>query len=179
MKKQNKVPVKEEILSYVVFKLNGGLFGLNILKVREITNLLEVSPVPNAPPFISGVIDLRGVLIPIINLKAKLGFRGAITSRRARILIVNIRGKVAGFISDEVRDVVRVEKEKVKRPPALLRESGGEVFDGIFKLNNEVVFVLNIEKVVTEKEIKDIKSITEVFKKEGISTGEVKDGEGE
>ena len=177
MKKQNKTVVKEEILSFVVFRLDNGLFGIDILKVKEITNLLEVSPVPNAPPFISGIIDLRGVLIPIINLRAKLGLRGSVTSKRARILIVSVRGKVAGFISDEVKDVVRVEKDKVKRPPALLKESGGEVFDGIFKLDDDVVFVLNIEKLVTEKEIKDIKTITEVFKREVISTGEVKDGE--
>lgn len=177
MKRQNKIVPKEEILSFVVFKLNGGLFGIDILKVREITNLLEVFPVPNAPPFISGIIDLRGVIIPIINLKAKLGLHGGSTSKRARILIVSLRGRVAGFISDEVKDVVRVEKEKVKQPPALLKESGGEVFDGIFKLNDEVVFVLNIEKLITEKEIKDIKTITEMFKKETISTGEAKDEE--
>lgn len=166
MKKEKGAVLPEQILSFVVFTIGDELFGLNILQVKEITNLAEISPVPNPPPFIQGLIDLRGTLVPIIDLRKKLGFSPFTPTRRSRIIIVSVKGKIAGFIADEVKDVVRVEKEKVKNAPLLIKESGGDVFPGVFKMDSRMVFIMDLEKLFTEKEIMDMKKISEAIKKE-------------
>jgi purine-binding chemotaxis protein CheW len=166
MKKEEKTS-PEQFLSFVVFRIGEELFGINIFQVKEITNMAEISSLPNPPPFISGLIDLRGTLIPILDVRKKLGFPVFNPTKRARILIVSIKGRLAGFVADEVKDVVRIEKEKVKTPPLLLRESGADIFQGIFKIDSKVVFVLDMERLFTEKEIMDMKKISEIIKERG------------
>ncbi len=164
MKKEEKIS-PEQFLSFVLFSIGEELFGINIFQVKEITNMAEVSSIPNPPPFISGLIDLRGTLIPILDVRRKLGLPSFNPPKRARILIVSIKGRLAGFIADEVKDVIRIEKGKVRSAPLLLKESGGEIFQGIFKINSKVVFVLDMERLFTEKEITDMKRISEIIKK--------------
>lgn len=164
MKKEEKIS-PEQILSFVVFNIGEEMFGINIFQVKEITNMAEIFSVPNPPPFISGLIDLRGTLIPILDVRRKFGLAGFNPTKRARILVISIKGRLAGFIADEVKDVVRIEKGNIKSAPLLLKESGGEVFPGIFKLGSKVVFLLDMEKLFTEKEIMDMKRISEIIKK--------------
>jgi len=164
VRKEEKIS-PEQFLSFVVFRIGEELFGINIFQVKEITNMAEIASLPNPPPFISGLIDLRGTLIPILDVRKKLALPVFNPTKRARILIVSIKGRLAGFIADEVKDVIRIEKGKVKSTPLLLKESGSEIFQGIFKIDSKVVFVLDMERLFTEKEIMDIKRISEIMKK--------------
>ncbi|KXG74675.1 chemotaxis protein CheW [Thermotalea metallivorans] len=102
---------------YIIFQLGSEECGIDIMHVREITKLKETTKIPNVPDFIDGVINLRGSIIPLINLKKRFNLEETEVKKNSRIIIVTIGEKQVGFIVDDASQVVTLKEEDIENPP--------------------------------------------------------------
>ncbi len=109
-----------KILQLVTFKLESEEFGVDILKVQEINKMMNITKIPNAPFFIEGVTNLRGKIIPIVDLRKKLGFESREYDKATRIIVVELDGLVIGFVVDSVSEVLRIPSDTIEPPPSIV-----------------------------------------------------------
>ncbi len=140
-----------EMLQLVTFKLAGQKYAVDILKVQEINNMKEITGIPNSPPYLEGAINLRGKVIPVINLGKKFGFEGGDNSL-SKIVIMDIRGVIMGMVVDSVSDVLRIPRDVVEPPPPVSSDFNNEFISGIAKLEEGLVILLDLDKLLDEGE---------------------------
>jgi len=150
------VALHTEMLQLVTFKLGGQKYAVPILKVQEINNMKEITGIPNSPPFLTGAINLRGKVIPVINLGTKFGLENAGLNDTAKIIIMDIRGVIMGVIVDAVSDVLRIPKDLVEPPPPVSSNISKEFLSGIAKLDEGLVILLNMDKLLDDEEHKAV-----------------------
>ncbi|MDH5477046.1 MAG: chemotaxis protein CheW [Nitrospinota bacterium] len=151
---------------YLTFTLGDEEYGLEILKVREIIGLMEITSVPQTPEFIKGVINLRGKVIPVIDLRLKFGMEEAVATEETCIIVVDIVEMLMGILVDTVSEVVDVPASNIEPPPAFGNNISTEFILGMGKLHNKVKILLDIAKVLSQKEMMNIAML------EGIETDE-------
>jgi purine-binding chemotaxis protein CheW len=139
-----------ELLQLVSFKISNEEFGIDILSVQEINRMLQITKVPNTPDFIEGVINLRGRIIPVIDLRVKLGMMRKEHSKDTRIVVVDIKQKTVGFIVDEVNEVLRIPKSITEAPPDMVSGINSEYIISIGKLEDRLLILLDLEKMIPE-----------------------------
>ncbi len=147
------------ILQLVTFKLGTEEFGVDILKVQEINKMMSITKIPNAPTFIEGVINLRGKIIPIVDLRKRLGFRDQPYDKSTRIIVVELDGLVLGFIVDSVSEVLRIPENTIEPPPSMVAGIESEYIEGVGKLDDRLLILLELKKVFSSPERKDIENI--------------------
>ncbi len=154
MKKKREV--KNEI-RLVVFKLGEEEFGAPIHQVHEILRLVEITRVPRAPRFIEGVVNLRGRIIPILDLRRRFDLPlDASPKKKQRIMEVEVEGQVLGMIVDEVIEVVRLPVDAIEPPPAMVADIAGEYLAGVGKLPGRILIMLNFDKILSEEETQQV-----------------------
>lgn len=144
--------VQAEMLQLVTFKLKGQKYAVNILKVQEIDNMKEITPIPNSPPFLEGAVNLRGKVIPVLNLAKKFGFPLSDIKESAKIVIMDIRSIIMGVIVDSVSDVLRIPGDVVEPPPPVSLNVSTEFILGIAKLQEGLIILLDMDKLLDEAE---------------------------
>jgi len=149
----------DAILQLVTFKLGTEEFGVDILKVQEINKMMNITKIPNAPTFIEGVINLRGKIIPIVDLRKRLGFRDHPYNKSTRIIVVELDGLVLGFIVDSVSEVLRISGNTIEPPPSMVAGIESEYIEGVGKLDDRLLILLELKKVFSSPERKDIENI--------------------
>ncbi|HBL24003.1 MAG: chemotaxis protein CheW [Syntrophorhabdaceae bacterium] len=147
------------ILQLVTFKLGTEEFGVDILKVQEINKMMNITKIPNAPAFIEGVINLRGKIIPIVDLRKRLGFREQPYDKSTRIIVVELEGLVLGFIVDSVSEVLRIPENTIEPPPSMVAGIESEYIEGVGKLDDRLLILLELKKIFSSPERKDIENI--------------------
>lgn len=166
---QQKREVKNEI-RLVVFKLGEEEFGAPIHQVHEILRLVEITRVPRAPRFIEGVVNLRGRIIPILDLRRRFDLPlDASPKKKQRIMEVEVETQVLGMIVDEVIEVVRLPVDAIEPPPAMVADIAGEYLAGIGKLPGRILIMLNFDKILSEEETHQIEQVA-VERLPGAST---------
>jgi len=143
----------------VTFKLGTEEFGVDILKVQEINKMMNITKIPNAPVFIEGVINLRGKIIPIVDLRKRLGFREKPYDKSTRIIVVELEGLVLGFIVDSVSEVLRIPGNTIEPPPSMVAGIESEYIEVVGKLDDRLLILLELKKVFSSPERKDIENI--------------------
>lgn len=142
----------DEILQLVSFKIGDEEFGVNILKVQEIIRMLQITKVPNAPAFVEGVVNLRGKVIPIIDLRSRLNMLRRDNDSKTRIIVVEIEGKIVGFVVDEVSEVLRIPKSITEAPPTVVSGINSEYITAVGKLEDRLIILLDLDKVLKTDE---------------------------
>jgi purine-binding chemotaxis protein CheW len=104
---------------YLTFRLGAEEYGIDILRVQEIRSYEPPTRIANAPPFIKGVVNLRGVIVPVVDLRLKLGCETAEYNGFTVVIVLNVRGRVVGAVVDSVSDVLELERDQIKEAPAL------------------------------------------------------------
>jgi len=148
----------EELLQLVSFNIGQEEFGLGIQSIQEINRMVEITRVPNSPEFVSGVINLRGKVIPIINLRKRFGFPPKENDRNTRIIVVELSGMVVGFVVDSVSEVLRIPKNITEPPPSIIAGIGSEYITAVAKLDNRLLILLDLERVLKDKEKQELAS---------------------
>ncbi len=138
---------ESQIQQLVTFRLGDEEYGVDILKVHEIDRMMDITEVPNAPPSIEGVINLRGKVIPVINLRRKFNLPEREADSRTKIVVVDI-GTSAGMIVDSVSEVLRISSDIVEPPPAMTTGVSSEYIRGVGKLKDRLLILLDIEKLL-------------------------------
>jgi purine-binding chemotaxis protein CheW len=138
---------ESQIQQLVTFRLGDEEYGVDILKVHEIDRMMDITEVPNAPPSIEGVINLRGKVIPVINLRKKFNLPEREPDSRTKIVVVDI-GTSAGMIVDSVSEVLRISSDIVEPPPPMTTGVSSEYIRGVGKLKDRLLILLDIEKLL-------------------------------
>lgn len=138
-----------EVLQLVTFKLGDEEYGIDILKVQEINRMTEITTMPKAPFSVEGVINLRGKVIPVVNLRKKFGLDIKEVDAQSRIIVVDI-GSTVGLIVDSVSEVLRISSDTIEPPPPLTGGIGSEYIMGIGKLEDRLIILLDIDKLLSE-----------------------------
>jgi purine-binding chemotaxis protein CheW len=143
----------EEVLQLVSFTLGKEEFGIDILKVQEINRTTSVTRVPNSPHFIEGVINLRGKVIPIVDLRKRFGMTLAQHDKNTRIIVVEVLTKTVGFVVDSVREVLRIPQSVVDPPPPIIAGISSDYIEGVGKMDDRLLILLNLEKALSSAEL--------------------------
>ncbi|MDR1143261.1 MAG: chemotaxis protein CheW [Spirochaetaceae bacterium] len=144
----------------VTFQLGEELYGINIMDVKEIVRVQDVRALPNAPGYVEGIFNLRGEIIPIINLHKRFHIKKAFTSEEDELLagfiIIDVDGMKLGVIIDRVSRVVAVEKENIQPPPQMLTGIGAEYIQGVVRQEEGYLILLNIRDLFNPRELQKI-----------------------
>ena len=130
------------------FTIGGAAYGIDILKIQEINKLRELTPVPGAPPYVQGILNLRGQIVTVIDLGLKLGLSNTHPEDPGRNIIIRSRGEYIGLLVEQISDVVKVTLNDVDSPPANMNGIHGEFFHGVIKTIDRLIGILDIEKIL-------------------------------
>jgi len=136
----------------VVFDLSSEAYGVDIGAVREIIRLQDITKVPRTPEFVEGVINLRGKVIPVVDLRKRFGLPAEEESKENRIVVVDIGAQDIGVVVDAVTEVLRIATESVEPPASVITTADSEYLLGIAKLDSRLIILLDLERVLTETE---------------------------
>ncbi len=148
---------------YLTFTLDEEEYGIGILKVKEIIGMMDITSVPRTPEFVKGVINLRGKVIPIVDLRLKFGMEAIPYSERTCIIVVEIDSNEAtvliGIVVDAVSEVLNVNEEEIEDAPAFGTKLDTDYILGMAKMEGGVKILLNIDKVLSTKEIEGFENV--------------------
>lgn len=133
---------------YVVFQLEDELYGVDIHQVTRIEKMMPLTRVPNAPPFVLGVCNLRGSVIPVIELKKRLGLPSH-PDENAKVIIVNIGKQLVGMIIDASVDVTSLDSSEIEPSPSLVTGVDARFIQGVAKISNRLLIILDMERVLS------------------------------
>ncbi len=149
-KDANRQKETSEILQLVSFKIANEEFGVDILNVQEINRMVKITQVPNSPYFVEGVINLRGRVIPVIDLRKKLGIPKKEYDKDTRIIVIELVGKTTGFLVDSVSEVLRIPKNITEAPPEIVAGINSKYITAVAKLEDRLLILLDLNQVLIE-----------------------------
>jgi purine-binding chemotaxis protein CheW len=147
----------------VTFTINKEEYGIQIMKVQEINRVSEITNVPRAPYFVDGVTNLRGNVIPVINIRGLFGLEDRKADDRTRIIIVDIGGTKTGLRVDQVNEVLRLPKHDIEKTPPIITNGTNKYMEGVCKMEGgkRMVVLLNVEKILDKKELQSLGNMVE------------------
>lgn len=140
-------------LQLVSFNIGTEEFGVEILKVQEINRMVEITKVPQAPHYVEGVINLRGKVIPIIDLRKRFNLDVKEYDKNTRIVVVDISGSIMGMIVDAVSEVLRLPSSTIEPPPEIVTGLNAEYIKGVAKLEDRLLIFLDLSRVIDAAEM--------------------------
>ncbi len=143
----------DELLQLVTFSIGEEEFGVDILKVQEIIRTMEITKVPRAQDFVEGVINLRGKVIPIIDLRRRFGFSSKEHDKHTRIIVIEINNMIVGFVVDSVSEVLRIPTATVEPPPPVVAGVESEYISGVGKLEDRLLILLDLDKLLSSEDM--------------------------
>jgi purine-binding chemotaxis protein CheW len=148
-----------KIVQVVSFRLGSEEYGVDIAQVQEIIRLVEITHVPRAPHFMEGVINLRGQLIPIIDLRTRFGMPRVAATKSTRIVVTEIATKRVGMVVDSVSEVLNIPTDHVEEAPDMVAGVGTEYIAGVGKINDRLIIMLDLAMVISTQEKQELAGI--------------------
>jgi purine-binding chemotaxis protein CheW len=149
-----------ETVQYLTFKLSDEVFALDVAKVREILEITNITKVPQTPDFMRGVINLRGSVVPVIDMRLKFGMSATEQTVNTCIIVVEINmdgdTTVLGALADSVQEVVEMEPENIEAAPHIGTKLNADFIKGMGKVDSRFVMILDIDKVFSSDELADL-----------------------
>ena len=141
-----------ELLQLVSFRMGHEEFGVDILLVREINRMVEITEVPKSPEYVEGIINLRGKVIPIVNLRQRMGLPKKEQDKDTRIVVVELEDQLIGFVVDAVSEVLRIPRNITEPPPETATGIDAGFITGIAKMEDRLLILLNLNRILSVKE---------------------------
>jgi len=165
---EESVETSGEIIQFVTFELADEIYCADLDAVQEVIRVAEITGVPRAQEFIEGVINLRGFVIPVVDLGKRFGIGSVEHSKSARIIILEIEESIVGMMVDAVLDVVSVDTEHIEQPSPIIKHSvATDYLDGFFELNDKLAKVLNLEKIFSAGELVSLREMEDSPEEDG------------
>jgi purine-binding chemotaxis protein CheW len=150
----------EATISLVTFKISTEFYGIDIMEVREIIRNSEITPIPNSPDFVDGVITVRGEIIPIVDLSKRFHFEALEYSEEDELLkgiiVVTVEDMTIGILIDQVNRVITINPGQIQLPPQMISGIGAEYIKGVVKLEESLLVILNIRKLFSKRELMEL-----------------------
>jgi purine-binding chemotaxis protein CheW len=144
-------------MQLVVFRLDVEEYGVEILETQEIIELEGLTRVPNSPEFVEGIINLRGEIIPIIDLKKRFSLDLKVNKiEEQRIVVVEVDDNKVGMIVDEVKEVLNISEEQISPPPKIAGGIDKKYLEGVVKFEDRLLVLLNLTKILDPEEVKEV-----------------------
>lgn len=140
----------DELIQLVTFHLGREEFGVDILRVQEINRMVEITKVPQAPHYCEGVINLRGKVIPVIDIRKKFEMDVEEWTKNTRIIVCDVEGSVIGMIVDAVEEVLRIPSSTIEPAPEIVTTVNSDYIKGVAKLEERLLIFLDISKIAGE-----------------------------
>ena len=157
---KNNELTKEPAKEYLTFWLGKEFYGIDILTVQEIRTYEDVTTIVNMPDFIKGVMNLRGIVIPIVDMRLKFNLEEVTYHEMTVVIILNIGDRVVGIVVDGVSDVISLKKEQIQAPPKLSGELDIQFIEGLASDNELMIILIKIEQLINSQEIALFDQIT-------------------
>jgi len=138
-------------IQFVTFRIDEHLFGIDVLKVREINRVLEITPVQHSPDHVRGLVNLRGQIVTVFDMGIRLGLGIRTISEESHNIV--LKSEPVGLLVDSIGDVVQTEDERVEPPPANVSGIEGDFMAGVVRLKNDIILILSIEKILDYKPV--------------------------
>jgi len=152
--------VQREEKQFIVFTIDDEKFGVDVKQIKQIIPICETTHIPNAPSFVEGVINLRGDIIPIIDLKSKLSLQvKGINEKEGKIIIVELDNNNIGMKVDSVSEMIRIYEDEIAEPPKIVKGINRNYLKGLGKLNDKLLLLLDLNRILTDDEIKELDNI--------------------
>jgi purine-binding chemotaxis protein CheW len=146
---------------YLTFDLADEHYGVDILKVQEIKGYTAVTRIPNTPEYLKGVLNLRGTIVPIIDLRLKFGMGATEPTAFTVIVVANVKDRVMGILADAVSDVLEIAENDIQPPPELGPKVDVSFVSGIGSCNDHLVTLLDIDRVMSDDEVVKVSTVSE------------------
>jgi purine-binding chemotaxis protein CheW len=148
---QEQRAAAEETEHLATFVLDKEEYGVDVRQVQEIRRVGEITAVPRAPEFVRGVINLRGRILPVLDLKRKLNLGEVGVDRAARIVVVRTQGRMLGLLVDGASQVLKVPVSRVEPPPEEVVERGGDYIRAVAKLDDRLIILIDLERILAQE----------------------------
>ncbi len=151
----------EKDIQVVGFRIGAETYGVRIAAVREIVRVPEITAIPSAPELIEGVINLRGKIIPVMDLRKRFGQLYTHADKKNRILVVEIDGKLLGLIVNAASEVLKIPPSDIEPPSSVFAEGESGYVTGVGKLKNRLIILLDIAKLLRAPDLRDLEAAAE------------------
>jgi len=149
-------------MQIVSFRLAQEEYGIEITKVQEIILIGEITRMPKTPYYIRGLINLRSMVIPIVDLRLRFGMEPQETTDETRIMVVNVAGKTIGIVVDAVSEVLRIHHDQIAPPPPTIAGLGHDYLSGLVRGENRLLILLDIDNILGQTEGESLESIVQM-----------------
>jgi purine-binding chemotaxis protein CheW len=146
----------EKDLQIVGFRIGRETFGLPIAIVREIVRVPEITAVPNAPQYIEGVINLRGRIIPVVDLRKRFGQEATELNKKSRVVVVELQSRAVGLIVNSASEVLKLPPSEIEKPHNVFQEGELDFITGVGKLQGRLVILLDLNRILQQAELRDL-----------------------
>ncbi|WP_018983405.1 chemotaxis protein CheW [Salinimonas chungwhensis] len=142
----------DEVLQWVTFRLGDETFGINVMQVQEVLRYNEIAPVPGAPDYVLGIINLRGNVVTVIDTRARFGLPGSETTDNTRIVIIESDEQVVGILVDSVAEVVYLKSSEIDSAPNVGTEESAKFIQGVSNRDGELLILVDLNKLLSDDE---------------------------
>jgi len=142
----------DEVLQWVTFKLEEETYGINVMQVQEVLRYTEIAPVPGAPSYVLGIINLRGNVVTVIDTRARFGLMGAEVTDNSRIVIIEAEKQVIGILVDSVAEVVYLRSSEIDSAPNIGTEESAKFIQGVSNRDGELLILVDLNKLLNDDE---------------------------
>jgi purine-binding chemotaxis protein CheW len=149
----------DPILQWVTFKLAGETYGINVMQVQEVLRYSEIAPVPGAPPYVLGIINLRGNVVTVIDTRHRFGLSSGELTDNTRIVIIEADNHVVGILVDSVAEVVYLRQSEMETAPNVGNDESAKFIQGVCHKNDELLILVELDKLLTDEEWAELESV--------------------
>ena len=159
MKNNTAQSTDDPILQWVTFRLDNETYGINVMQVQEVLRYTEIAPVPGAPSYVLGIINLRGNVVTVIDTRQRFGLPSAEVTEQTRIVIIEADRQVVGILVDSVAEVVYLRQSEIETAPNVGTDESAKFIQGVCNKNDELLILVDLEKMMTDDEWAELQDI--------------------
>ncbi|MBV7314817.1 chemotaxis protein CheW [Shewanella sp. NIFS-20-20] len=149
----------DAVLQWVTFHLDNETYGINVMQVQEVLRYTEIAPVPGAPHYVLGIINLRGNVVTVIDTRSRFGLQSSDVDDSTRIVIIEAEKQVIGILVDSVAEVVYLRRSEIDNAPNVGTEESSKFIQGVSNRDNELLILVDLDKLLSEDEWSEVQEI--------------------
>ena len=158
MKNSTAQSSDDPMLQWVTFRLDNETYGINVMQVQEVLRYSEIAPVPGAPSYVLGIINLRGNVVTVIDTRQRFGLDSAEITDNTRIVIIEADKQVVGILVDSVAEVVYLRQSEIETAPHVGNDESAKFIQGVCNKNGELLILVELDKMMTEEEWSELEN---------------------
>jgi purine-binding chemotaxis protein CheW len=153
-----EVQLKEDdqVLQWVTFHLENETYGVNVMVVKEVLKFQDIAPVPGAPDYVLGIINIRGTVISVINTRRRFGLPDREPDDNTRIVIIEIGRHIIGILVDSVAEVVYLRRSQIETAPQVNKDESARFIQGVCHRDNQLLILVELDKLLSEEELAEL-----------------------